>query len=156
MIILYIYIESKDRDKPQKKFLTLFGNTQHQNMETIIVQDTDSAVLDVLTHILKDGGFQVYPLIHCEDNFLKIIEETRPHVVMLDYRLKGEKCLEVLRQIRSGYPHLPVIATSCNTNINELYNKAGFDDYIEKPFDIDILYTTLRKHIPQQTETSPI
>lgn len=117
-------------------------------METIIVQETDSDVLDILTYALEQGGFNVYPLLNCEENFLGIIEETKPHVVMLDFKLKGEECQRVLQEIKLHYPHLPVIAASCNSNINEEYDKAGFDGYIPKPFDLEELYVTLRKHIP--------
>jgi DNA-binding response OmpR family regulator len=117
-------------------------------METIIVQETDSDVLDILTYALQQGGFNVYPLLNCDDKFLDIIEQTKPHVVMLDFKLRGEECMRVLREIKTKYPHLPVIAASCNSNINEDYDRAGFDDYIPKPFDLESLYLTLRKHIP--------
>lgn len=53
-------------------------------------------------------------------------------------------------QIKAKYPHLPVIALSCNNNIHEVYSKFGFDDYISKPFDLDLLYRVLRKHISAQ------
>jgi DNA-binding response OmpR family regulator len=118
-------------------------------METIIVQETDEDMLYILTIALKEEGFHVYPLQHCDDDFLDMIETTRPHVVMLDYKLRGEEALRVLRQIKAKYPYLPVIASSCNSNIQEAYDKAGFDDYIPKPFDLDLLYCTLRKHIPK-------
>ena len=117
-------------------------------METIIVQETDSDVLDILTYALKEGGFDVYPISNCDENFLTIIEATKPHVVMLDFKLNGKECMRLLREIKARYPHLPVIAASCNSNINEEYNKIGFDDYIPKPFDLEYLYQTLRKHIP--------
>jgi DNA-binding NtrC family response regulator len=69
-------------------------------------------------------------------------------VVMLDFKLKGEEALGVLEEIKVKYPHLPVIASSCNSNINEMYDQHGFDDYIPKPFDLEALYFTLRKYIP--------
>ncbi|WP_179415403.1 response regulator [Mucilaginibacter sp. E4BP6] len=117
-------------------------------METIIVQETDSDVLDILTYALQIGGYNIYPLLSCDENFLGIIEQTKPHVVILDFKLKGKECIRVLREIKIKYPHLPVIASSCNSNINEDYDLAGFDDYITKPFDLEDLYLTLRKHIP--------
>jgi DNA-binding response OmpR family regulator len=120
-------------------------------METIIVQETDSDVLDVISYALKEGGFNVYPLLHCDEDFMKIIERTKPHVVMLDFKLKGEECMRILREIKMNYPHLPVIAASCNANIHDVYDSAGFDDYIPKPFDLDLLYNTLRKHIPRSS-----
>ena len=118
-------------------------------METVIVQETDEDILYILTIALKEEGFDVYPIQHFEDDFLDMIEATRPHVAMLDYKLRGEEASRVLRQIKAKYPHLPVIASSCNSNIHEAYDKAGFDDYIAKPFDLDLLYHTLRKHIPR-------
>jgi DNA-binding response OmpR family regulator len=118
-------------------------------METIIVQDTDEDILDILTIALSEEGFRVYPILHCEDDFLDMIETTRPHVVILDFKLSGDEALRVLREIKAKYPHLPVIASSCNSNINEAYDQAGFDGYIPKPFDLDLLYRTLRKHIPR-------
>lgn len=118
-------------------------------METIIVQETDEGILYILDVALREEGFRVYPIQHCDDHFLDMIESTRPHVVMLDFKLAGEDALRVLRQIKAKYPHLPVIASSCNSNIHEAYDKAGFDDYIPKPFDLDLLYQTLRKHIPK-------
>jgi len=115
-------------------------------METVIVQETDEDVLYILSFALKEEGFRVYPIQHCDDHFLNMIESTRPHVVMLDYKLKGEEALGVLQQIKAKYRHLPVIASSCNSNIHAVYDQAGFDDYIPKPFDLDLLYDTLRKH----------
>jgi DNA-binding response OmpR family regulator len=118
-------------------------------METkIIVQETDSDVLDIITYALGEGGFKVYPLLTCEEDFLDIIQVTKPHVVMLDFKLKGEEAMRVLKEIKAKYPYLPVIASSCNSNINDEYDKAGFDDYIPKPFDLEFLYETLRKHVP--------
>ncbi len=116
-------------------------------METIIVQDTDKHVLEVLTLALEDENFNVYPLQDCEANFIELIEQHRPHVVMLDFRIDGKKCMEILKTIKACYPTLPVIAMSCNNNINTVAYASGFDGYIEKPFDFDLLYRVLRKHI---------
>lgn len=116
-------------------------------MEKIIVQDTDQTVLEMLTAALEMDNFQVYPIMDFDDDFLSLIEKLRPHVVMLDYPLHGERCLETCQRIKQEYPHLPVIASSCNNNIHQEYNKLGFDGYIEKPFDLDLLYRILRKHI---------
>ncbi|MCX2452354.1 response regulator [Pedobacter sp. PLR] len=119
-------------------------------METIIVQDTDVAILDVLTEALTMEGFFVLPIQNVEADFLTLVDLHRPHVVMLDYRLDGEVCRQTCFQIKQHYPHLPVIAMSCNYNIDRLYGINGFDDYIRKPFDLDLLYSILKMHIPDQ------
>ncbi|WP_316814023.1 response regulator [Pedobacter heparinus] len=116
-------------------------------METIVVQDTDSAILDVLTQALEMEGFEVFPLRECDEDFLTVMDRVRPHVVMLDYKLAGEACIKICRQIKEKYPQVPVLALSCNHNIHNEYDLNGFDGYIKKPFDLDLLYNVLRKHI---------
>lgn len=116
----------------------------------IVIQETDQDILEILKYALEVEGFQVYALLDGTADILSIIDQYRPHVVMLDYRLDGKLCLDILKKIKAKYPHLPVITMSCNYNINEEYSAKGFDDYIPKPFDLDQLYSTLRKHIPKQ------
>ena len=119
-------------------------------METVIIQDTDQSILDILTIALQMEDYRVYSVLDFESNFIDMIAKLKPHVVILDYKLDGKICLEICHRIKAVYPHLPVIAMSCNSNINDEFDKLGFDDYIPKPFDLDNLYAILRKHIPKQ------
>jgi DNA-binding response OmpR family regulator len=98
---------------------------------------------------LELEGFQVYAILDDQANFLELIDQLRPHVIMLDFRLSGATCISLCNEIKVKYPHLPVLALSCNNNIHVEYNKYGFDGYIKKPFDLDVLYGILRKHIPK-------
>jgi DNA-binding response OmpR family regulator len=123
-------------------------------MDTIILQETDQEVLDILTLALQLENYNVYSVLDCNVDFLQLIKQLKPHVIMLDYRLDGDTCIKICQQIKARYPHLPVIALSCNNNINNVYSKYGFDDYIPKPFDLDNLYAILRKYIPvKQADT---
>ena len=117
--------------------------------ETIIVQETDASVLDILTYALQTEGFNVFPLLDCGEDFMELIEEVRPHVIVLDYKLNGQRSIEICQLIKVRFPHLPVLALSCNNNINEVFDRFGFDGYIKKPFDLDLLYKVLRAHIPK-------
>lgn len=83
-------------------------------METIIVQDTDAAILDVLAQALKMEGFEVLPVSDSKGDFLSLVDQHKPHVVILDYRLDGETSKQTCYQIKQRYPHLPIIAMSCN------------------------------------------
>lgn len=115
--------------------------------ETIVIQETDPDVMDALTVALESEDFIVFPLQSCEDDYLGFIEQARPHLVMLDYRLSGSTSIDMCRKIKEKFPYLPVIAMSCNNNIHEHYDRAGFDAYIRKPFDLDLLYKIVRKFI---------
>jgi len=118
-------------------------------MNRILVQDNDPEVLDILKECLQLGGFEVYSHQKADNDFLKIIDDYRPHVVVLDYKLDGLQAIEMCHQIKAKYPFLPVIAISCNANIQTKYAKGGFDDYIKKPFDLKLLYEILHKYIPK-------
>jgi DNA-binding response OmpR family regulator len=119
--------------------------------ETIIVQDKDESILDVLKLALEMEGFNVIPVMHCNDDILNIIDKDRPHVVILDYRLDGKDCIDICHKIKDRYPHLPVIAVSCNVGIEVEYAKNGFDAYIKKPFDLDLLYKVINEHLPKSS-----
>lgn len=116
-----------------------------------MVQDTDAAVLEVLTLALEAEGFSVCPVKLCDEHVMEMIDKVRPHVVMLDYKLDGEDCIKLCQRIKTKYPQLPVLALSCNVNIQERYKCSGFDDYIKKPFNLNLLYKVLRKYIPAKS-----
>jgi len=118
-------------------------------MERIVVQETDPAVLEILKMALTEAGFEVHATDHYAPDFLDIIAAKQPHLVVLDFKLSGKEAIEVCNQVKQRFPHLPIIALSCNYNINQDYQRHGFDDYIRKPFDLDLLVKILRKHIPK-------
>jgi len=122
-------------------------------MDRIVIQETDPAVLELLELALTEAGFEVHAVDHCAPDFLDIISLKQPHLVVLDYKISGKQAIEVCCQVKQRFPHLPIIALSCNYNINQDYQRHGFDDYIRKPFDLDLLIRILRKHIPATSKT---
>ncbi|MES2457915.1 MAG: response regulator [Bacteroidota bacterium] len=118
-------------------------------MGKIVLQENDRDILEVLTAALEMEGFDVYAILSLDESILKIINKTRPHIVVLDYRLSGKDCIDICYKIKAANPHLPVVAISCNTNIQEQYSQGGFDGYIEKPFDLDLLFQVLHTHIKE-------
>ena len=118
-------------------------------MARIIVQDSDQDILDIISIALELEGYTLFTVLGYNTDFIEMIEKFKPHVVMLDYGLAEQECILICRSIKAVYPDLPVIVLSCNSQIAEIYLKIGFDDYIAKPFDLEQLFYTLRKHIPE-------
>jgi len=116
-------------------------------MNTIVLQDTDQDILYVLGFALRQEGYIVHTTSSLDEHILELIAEAKPHVVILDYRMNGENAIRACHLIPTLYPNLPVIATSCNTNILKDYHAGGFDDYLDKPFDLNALDGLIRKHI---------
>jgi DNA-binding response OmpR family regulator len=114
-------------------------------MKKVIVQDTDFDLLETLTFLLEDASFEVLPILHYKD-VASQISTFNPHLILLDFRLSGVECTSLCASIKKDFPLLPVVALSCNYNIQKEYALAGFDDYISKPFDIDHLLSILKKY----------
>ncbi|SER49652.1 hypothetical protein SAMN04488023_11039 [Pedobacter rhizosphaerae] len=56
-------------------------------MGRILLQETDSSVLEVLTLALEYENFIVYALQDSDADFISLIDSKRPHVVVLDFRI---------------------------------------------------------------------
>ena len=108
-------------------------------METIVIQEPDESVRDVLKLAFEAEGFNVYTLDSCGPRLLSLIRKTNPSLVLLDFRISGEECIKMFRIIKQSFPRLPVIAMSCNNKIKHIYHNLGFDGYLEKPFDLNML-----------------
>ena len=114
-------------------------------MKKVIVQDTDLDLLTVLTFLLEDASFEVLAVPHYKDVASKI-NSFNPELILLDFRLSGEECTCLCAAIKKDFPCLPILALSCNYNIQKQYAIYGFDDYISKPFDIEYLLAVMRKY----------
>jgi DNA-binding response OmpR family regulator len=122
-----------------KQRCSLFGfHKTKKAMETIILQQTDPAVLEVATLALNEH-FNVISFEQFPDRLGHLILTHSPRLVVMDFILKGQDALSNLSQIRSTHKPLNVVALSCNNDISSLATFVGFDGYIEKPFDLDVL-----------------
>jgi len=111
-------------------------------MKKVIVQDTDADLLETLTIVLEQARFNVRPVCHYRE-VIHHINHFCPDLVLLDYKMAGEECIHLCRLIKKIHPYLPIIALSCNMSIKNEYAKGGFDNYIEKPFDLNHLITVV-------------
>ena len=85
------------------------------------------------------------------------MSESDLDMVLLDIRLPGISGMQVLHEIQSSYPNVPVIVL---TAINETYvaveaMKSGASDYIVKPFSLDRVYTSIHT-VLQAVRHSPL
>ena len=114
----------------------------------ILVVDDEADIRELVSGILEDEGHRCR-LARDSDEALRIIEERRPNLVILDIWLQGSRLdgLEVLSIIKRIHPDLPVVIISGHGNIETAVTaiKRGAYDYIEKPFKADrLVLVTLR------------
>jgi two-component system KDP operon response regulator KdpE len=79
------------------------------------------------------------------EDALRIAEEQRPDIAVLDIMMPGISGLEVMRKLRER-GSMPIILVSAkNTNMDKVRGlELGADDYISKPFDPEELSARIR------------
>jgi CheY-like chemotaxis protein len=138
---------------------------RHKDKEQVIstpliaVVNDDTTFLSLMKEILEDEGFQVQ--LHIGgDLAYQMVRETRPDLVILDIRMpnpaQGWETLDLLR-LDPATTHIPVII--CSADPQQLNEKGPHLESlrcraIEKPFDLDILLSTIREMLDTTRDTS--
>ena len=114
----------------------------------IVVADDDPIVIKFLTAIFQDEGFEVATADDGE-KALKVIEERRPDLVILDLVMPYHDGFEICQKIRStpATSTVPVIILSMKEREQDALRafEVGADDYIRKPFNALELVARARK-----------
>jgi len=116
-------------------------------MDKIIIQETDPAISDMLTQAFAAGEVEAHLVSEFDTGTLEYCRKILPALVILDFKIDGSAAKKACRLIKNKYPHLPVIAMSCNSQISVQYSKYGFDGYLEKPFDLNVLSRLIRFYL---------
>ncbi len=124
--------------------------------ETITVHliDDDDGVRDGLTILLAEAGFAVRAFRSGTD-FLDAASSVSNGVIISDIRMPGIDGLELQQRLNSLKIHIPLIFITGHGDVQMAVQaiKAGASDFIEKPFDdqilIDAVNTAARQQLPR-------
>jgi len=121
----------------------------------ILLVDDDALLRRSLAYNLEQNGFKASTASSAEDA-LEVIRLNRPDLVILDIGLPGMDGLEAVRIIRDTY-HLPVIfLTARHRELDEVLGlELGADDYLTKPFNLDILIARIKSVLRRSSQASP-
>lgn len=111
--------------------------------DILIIEDSkDLAIL--LRDFLTKEGFQVEVAFTGETG-LDYIKKQGAKIVLLDIMLPGMDGFAVCKLIREEY-NVPLFIMSARTNKEDKMNGLllGADDYIEKPYDMDVLIAKVK------------
>jgi len=104
----------------------------------IWIIDDDDSIRWVLQKALEGAGFIVSSFDNANGILAQLKEQT-PEAIITDIRMPGIDGLELLTQLSSEYPELPVIIMTAHTDLDSAVSayKGGAFEYLPKPFDID-------------------
>lgn len=117
-------------------------------MGTALVVEDSLTEREILTRCLQQGGIKVSAAAN-EEEALKIIEEHRPDVIILDVVLPGKSGFEICRNLKSeeNTKDIPIILCSTKgTEMDKFWGlKQGADFYIPKPIDQNEFVKTVQQ-----------
>jgi two-component system alkaline phosphatase synthesis response regulator PhoP/two-component system response regulator RpaA len=113
----------------------------------VLVVDDDEIVARTIERSLRAGGFRV-AVVHSGVEALRTARRHPPDLMVLDIIMPGMDGFEVCREVRADpiLKDLPVLFLTAKGKEEDriVGLRAGADDYLIKPFNLDELYLRVR------------
>ncbi|QIA64518.1 nitrogen regulation protein NR(I) [Vibrio astriarenae] len=117
------------------------------------VVDDDSSIRWVMEKTLSSANIRCETFADAESVLLALERET-PDVLVSDIRMPGIDGIELLQQIQSQSPDLPVIIMTAHSDLDaavNAYQKGAFE-YLPKPFDVDETLSLVERALAHRQE----
>jgi DNA-binding response OmpR family regulator len=114
----------------------------------ILVVDDEPDILEFLQVILEEEGYAV--VTSDKGEYLEHLHNGGlPHLILLDVLLSGKDGREIVKYLKSQQEtkHLPVIMFSAHPSAEQTARQAGADDFLAKPFEIDVLLEKIAHYL---------
>lgn len=122
-------------------------------ISTIIVDDNEEFCSILYDYLSIQKDISVVGIVHNGIDALKLIENTKPDLVILDIimpNLDGLGVLEALRTMNMGTtPKVIVLSTIGQDKITQRAISLGAEYYVVKPFDMEMLALRIRQLFAQ-------
>lgn len=111
----------------------------------ILIVDDDLTLLEVVHARLTSAGFKVYKAGNGK-TALTLMQKHPIDLLISDIKMPEMSGMELLEQVRTIYPYLPVIFLTAHGTISGAVDavKAGALDYLTKPFNGQDLITMIK------------
>jgi DNA-binding NtrC family response regulator len=118
----------------------------------VLVVDDEPGVRESLRMVLK-GDYEPIAVGSAAEA-TQTLASTQVDVVLLDIVMPGVDGMQLLEELRSRYPSLPIIMLTATKTVKTAVQamKLGAFHYITKPFDVD----DLRAHLDKATEQAAL
>jgi two-component system NtrC family response regulator len=117
-------------------------------METILIVDDEKNYLTILSAVLEDEGFEVLTAPGGREA-LEVHKTSDLDLIVTDMKMPGMDGIELLENIKSVDPDLPIIMMTAHGTIDKAVEamQKGAYSYILKPFDNERLIIYVKKAI---------
>ena len=121
----------------------------------VFIVDDDAAVRRFLGGLIESVELRVEAYASAQD-FLEAYEPGSTGCLVLDVRMPGMSGLELQRKLTDREIDLPVIVLTGHGNVQVAVHamKAGAVDFIEKPFDNELLLDRIQKAVAESVRVT--
>lgn len=114
----------------------------------ILVVDDDPSILDAVSLVLEDEGYDV----KAEEKGSKVFDRIatfKPDLLLLDILLSGSDGRIVCKQIKGNMEtrSLPIILISAHPHVKDSIGECGADDFLPKPFSLTSLLDIVSRYV---------
>uniref|UniRef100_UPI002583CFFA response regulator transcription factor n=1 Tax=Marinobacter sp. TaxID=50741 RepID=UPI002583CFFA len=122
---------------------------------TVYVVDDDAGMLESTQWLLESVGLQVRPYADGRQ-FLNAVNPEETGCVVLDIRMPGLGGLNVQEELQKRGSQLPIIFVSGHADVPIVVRafQSGACDFIEKPFNEQLLLDSIQQALQEHQKTS--
>ena len=118
------------------------GGDGHLN--TVLVVDDDTSILDTVSSILSGEGYDVVSAATGEEA-LAAVARARPMVILLDMRMPVMDGWAVARAMREQGIKVPIVVMTAAESAKRWADEVGAEGYLAKPFGLDELLDAVER-----------
>lgn len=113
----------------------------------ILIVDDEQLILDSMEISLAANFRNPITTLLAGKNLNKVLSKNNIGVLLLDLIMPGKDGMQILTELRSDYPDLPIIIVTGRNEIETAVTcmRTGAFDYVVKPVDTDRLFASVRK-----------
>tara|TARA_B110000908_G_scaffold152142_1_gene187513 strand:- start:129 stop:1547 length:1419 start_codon:yes stop_codon:yes gene_type:complete len=122
----------------------------------IWIAEDDRSLRWVMEKAISREGIEVRSFENGDD-LLVALQSSLPEIIISDIRMPGIDGLELLTEIHSSRPDIPVIITTAHSDLDSAVAayQGGAFEYLPKPFDLDELVDVARRGVTFAREQKP-
>jgi len=125
------------------------------NQAHLLLVDDDAVLRRSLAFNLERAGYRVSTAASAEDA-LALAHRDQPDLVLLDIGLPGMDGLEALHHFRERVGVPVIFLTARRRELDQVLGlELGADDYITKPFDLDVLLARIKAVLRRSQRPTP-
>ncbi|MBF0212117.1 MAG: sigma-54-dependent Fis family transcriptional regulator [Magnetococcales bacterium] len=123
------------------------AHSEADQVPQIVVLDDEEEILASMKFLLRSHGMGPITTLSDGRELLPLLDRTPTAVLLMDLRMPGISGLELLQQVQTTHPAIPVVIVTAVQEVDTAVEcmKKGAADYLLKPVNVGNLIATVRK-----------